>query len=436
MDFDEKLLELLPENLMDRGRITLESFLNPIKDLLNRRRFPDTPFQESQIDLLLRLLSSMDTDKDPSAFRVGEREGRVVSSILEQLSGGFNHGIGRSGQLSAPQPKAPGASLMQILADQVALDAIRSLGLTNINGALVTPLSTGMSLALVLSYFRKTFNVDSILYPRIDHISPHKAIEFVGLNHTQTPTQLVGDAVQMDLEGLEVALKLHNSCAVMITTSFFPPRESDPVKEVAKLCQEFNVPLVINNAYGIQSEKIMDKLRSGIDAGRVDAIVQSSDKNFLTPVGASIITSPKKEIIESISTIYAGRASATPVLQTLLALLLLGKSGYQNLRTEQKENHTYLMKRMTEIAGEVGQRVLDVENEVACAMTLDNLETNVIGAHLYNLRVTGPRTITKGQYGSCIDDYPHDYIVMNAAIGARKSDVLGATTKLYKELIG
>jgi O-phospho-L-seryl-tRNASec:L-selenocysteinyl-tRNA synthase len=293
-----------------------------------------------------------------------------------------------------------------------------------------------MSLALVLSYFRKTFNVDSILYPRIDHTSPHKAIEFVGLNHTQTPTQLVGDAVQMDLEGLEVALKLHNSCAVMITTSFFPPRESDPVKEVAKLCKEFNVPLVINNAYGIQSEKIMNQLRSGIDAGHVDAIVQSSDKNFLTPVGASIITSPKKEIIESVSAMYAGRASATPVLQTLLALLLLGKSGYQDLRTEQKENHTYLMKRMTEIAGEVGQRVLDIENEVACAMTLDNLEANVIGAHLYNLRVTGPRTITKGQYGSCIDDYPHDYIVMNAAIGARKSDVLGATTKLYKELSG
>ena len=91
---------------------------------------------------------------------------------------------------------------------------------------------------------------------------------------------------------------------------------------------------------------------------------------------------------------------------------------------------------MKEIAGKTGQRVLNVDNEVACAMTLDNLDTNVIGAHLYNLRVTGPRTVARGQFGSCIDDYPHDYIVMNAAIGSRKTDVLGATTKLYKELIG
>jgi O-phospho-L-seryl-tRNASec:L-selenocysteinyl-tRNA synthase len=436
LDLDEKLLELLPENMIERGRITLDSFLKPIKDLLHQRKLPDTPLKESQIDILLQLLSSMDTDKDPSAFRVGEREGRVVSSMLERLSGGFNHGIGRSGQLSAPQPKAPGASLMQILADQVALDAIRALGLSNVNGALVTPLSTGMSLALVLSHFKKEFNIDSILFPRIDHKSPKKAIEFVGLNDTPIPTQLVGDAVQLDSEGLEVALKLNNNCGVMITTSFFPPRESDPVKEVAKLCKEFDVPLVVNNAYGLQSEKLTKQIRSGIDAGRVDAIIQSSDKNFLTPVGASIIVSPNQDIIESISSMYPGRASATPVLQTLLALLLLGKSGYQKLRSEQRENHSYLVNRMKEIADKTGQRLLNVDNEVACAMTLDNLDTNVIGAHLYNLRVTGPRTVARGQFGSCIDDYPHDYIVMNAAIGSRKTDVLGATTKLYKELIG
>jgi O-phospho-L-seryl-tRNASec:L-selenocysteinyl-tRNA synthase len=238
----------------------------------------------------------------------------------------------------------------------------------------------------------------------------------------------------MDSESLEVALKLNKNSCVLITTTFFPPRESDPVKEVSKLCHEFETPLVINNAYGIQSEKVMNKLSSAIDAGRVDAIVQSSDKNFLTPIGSSIIASPNESFLDSVSSMYAGRASATPILQTLIALLLLGLNGYKTLQSEQQENHALLYTRLNEIADEFGQRVLDVENDIAHAITLDGLNAKEIGAHLYNLRVTGPRAVTKGENGSCYDDYPHDYLVMNSAIGAKKTDIIGATAKLYKEL--
>ncbi len=434
MDLERKLIDLIPENIADRGRITLDAFLSPLKDLINQSKFPDIALSELQIDLLIRLLSSMDTDKDPTASRVGEREGRIAGPLLERLSGGFNHGVGRSGQLTAPQPKAAGASLMQKLANNVALDAIRSLGLSNVHAGVVTPLSTGMSLALVCNYLRQQLGVDTIIYPRIDHTSPPTGIAFAGLRLVSIENRLVGDAVQMDIEAVKESVSNTQNCAILATTTFFPPRESDPPKELARFCKESDIPLVINNAYGIQSEEIMASIRAAIDAGRVDAIVQSSDKNFLSPVGASIIVTPLRSTIESISSGYAGRASAAPILQTLVSLLLLGLNGYQTLRKEQRANLALLQKLVKGVAESVGQRMLEVKNDIACAMTLDGLDAREIGAKIYNLRVTGPRAIPKGQYGSCINEYPHDYIVMNAAIGCRKSDIEGATAKLYKGL--
>jgi len=61
---------------------------------------------------------------------------------------------------------------------------------------------------------------------------------------------------------------------------------------------------------------------------------------------------------------------------------------------------------------------------------MDGLDVREVGARLYNARVTGPRAVKKGDYGSSTESYPHSYIVMNAAIGVRKEDVDTATTKL------
>ncbi len=318
-DIEKRLTDLIPKNMALRGRITIDALLAPVKDILNRQRFPDKPLTERQVELMFTLLSSMDTDKDPAAARVGEREGRTIAPLLDRLSTGFNHGIGRSGHLTAPQPKAAGASLMQQVTNHVALDAIRRLGLENVRAGIVAPLSTGMSIALILGALRRTLNIKEVLYPRIDHTSPRRAISFAGLQEIPVSTILEGDAVRVDLADLEKRLSKGNGAAVLATTTFFPPRESDPVKDIAKLCAESDTPLVINNAYGVQSETIMHSVRSAIDAGRVDAVVQSSDKNFLTPVGGSIIVSPDKEIIDSIAETYAGRATAAPIVQTLAA---------------------------------------------------------------------------------------------------------------------
>jgi O-phospho-L-seryl-tRNASec:L-selenocysteinyl-tRNA synthase len=436
LDIDEKLAELIPKRMTERGRITIDSLLAPIKDILNRRRFPEKSLADDQIELMFRLLSSMDTDKDPAAARVGEREARVASPYTSQLAAGFNHGIGRSGNVTAPQPKAPGASLMQQVANTVALDAIRSLGLPNVKGGVILPLATGMTIGLVLSALRSEYSFDTVLHPRLDHSSPIKGITLAGLDIVTTPTVLEGDAVRADMTKLEEEVSNRESCAILATTTFFPPRESDSIKEIARLCSDKDIPLVVNNAYGVQSEVVMARLQSAIDAGRVDAIVQSSDKNFLAPVGASITVSPNEELVERVAESYAGRASAAPVVQTLAALLALGRERYKALRVEQLENKLNLDTRLNEIAESIGQRVLKVDNPVASAMTLDGLDAKDLGGRLYNLRVTGPRAVPKGAFGSCIDDYPHSYLVMNAAIGASRSDVENATTKLFKEVSG
>lgn len=433
-DIYRRLRDIIPESMSRQGEIVLDSLLGPIKDILNRRRFPDGAFTESQVEMLFKLLSSMDSDKDSQAARVGEREGRTVSPLLDRLSAGFNHGIGRSGHLTAPQPKAVGATQMQIIANQVALDAIKRLGLPNVRAGFVAPLSTGMSIGLVLSALRRENGVRKVLYPRIDHTSPKRGIALAGLEEIMVGTILEDDGVQADLGMLESMISKKDDYALLATTTFFPPRESDPVKEMAKICQNHDIPFVINNAYGVQSSETMASISSAIDAGRVDAIVQSSDKNFMTPVGGSIIVTPDQKASEMIVETYAGRATAAPVVQTLAALLLLGREGYEGYREQQQTNLAILYERMTSICDKFGQRLLSVDNPVAYAMTMDGLDCAEIGARLYNRRVTGPRAVPKGSLGSCIDDYPHSYLVMNAAIGARQNDVETATVKLNKEL--
>lgn len=439
MDHDEidRILDkTIPESIGRRGRTTIDSLLAPVRDVLNRRIFPDRGLTDPQLELMIQILSSMDTDKDPDAARVGEREARVASPYVASLAADFNHGIGRSGQLSAPQPKAAGASLMQQVANSVALDAIRKLGLSNTKAGLVTPISTGMTISLILGALKRELGIKNVIYPRIDHISPKRGIALAGLDEVQIPTVIEDDAVRMDFGEFERSISKTKACAVLGTTTFFPPRESDPVKQIARFCSDHDIPFVINNAYGVQSQEIMMQIRSAIDAGRVDAIVQSSDKNFLAPVGGSIVVSPKSEVIEWTSDTYAGRASAAPVVQTLAALLSLGYEKYKELQKQQLENQVLLKDNLLNIAEKLGQRVLEVRNPVAFAITMDGLDVHDIGARLFNARVTGPRAVESGEYGSSTEDYPHSYIVMNAAIGVRKEDVETATTKLYKEASG
>ncbi len=435
--FEKKLKDLIqgtkiPDNMLERGQIVLEKWLKPIRNLLEQKKVPEEPWEDEQINFLLRLLSQMDTDKDSDAARVGEREARISTPLLNLYSAGFCHGIGRSGEIKAPQPKAPGGSLMYDLANNLARYSIRKFGLPNVKQALVVPMATGMSLSLCLAGLRPDWKGGNdqkrvVVVPRLDHTSIIKGIEFMGAIPKVIEGDIIGDAVRIPIEN--ISEKIDSDCfAILSFTSFFPPREADDIKEIAKLAQENDLVHIVINAYGVQSEEWMKLIRSGIDAGRVDAVVQSTDKNFLTPVGGSIICSPNEDVMENVSKAYAGRANASPIFQFLVSILSMGTNGYRNLIVKQKENKKYLESELKKVADNIGERLLDVFNPVAAALTLNSLKGKNItrlGGDLYNLRVTGPRVFDPNfkTYGMCNDDYPHAYIVMNSAIGATKKDI-------------
>lgn len=297
------------------------------RSLFINRRLPDSGWSDVQIQNLLFLFSILDTNNkslatgagdqgDDEEIRwcgVGEREGRVYSSLVAQRHFGLSHGMGRSGDITEPQPKAAGSSILVKLATLLCLDALRRGSGLNPKGpatnGILLPMCTGMSMALVLSSLRTVSSSSSsnkdkniVLWSRIDQKSCFKAITSAGLTCVVVPTKMDGDQVVTDIQAMETALEEYGDSvlAVITTTSCFAPRVPDSVDQVAKLCEKTNVNHVINNAYGLQCSKTTKLINRACVVGRVDAIVCSTDKNFLVPVGGAIVISPKKAVIEQV----------------------------------------------------------------------------------------------------------------------------------------
>jgi O-phospho-L-seryl-tRNASec:L-selenocysteinyl-tRNA synthase len=54
-------------------------------------------------------------------------------------------------------------------------------------------------------------------------------------------------------------------------------------------------------------------------------MISSTDKNFMVPVGGSVIYAPKKkDLVDKINKFYPGRASLSPILDLFLTFLQLG----------------------------------------------------------------------------------------------------------------
>ncbi|MBY8988432.1 MAG: O-phosphoseryl-tRNA(Sec) selenium transferase [Candidatus Lokiarchaeota archaeon] len=432
----------IPENMLNRGQLVLNNFLKPIQNLFEQKSVPKNAWSDDQIEFLLKTLSNMDTDKDDKASRVGEREARITSSLQLKTSAGFCHGIGRSGFLTAPQPKAPGGSIMYELSNYLALNFLKKFGLPNTKKAIVVPLCTGMSLALCLGALKPDWNNQNlaskrtVIVPQIDHNALIKAFDLIGVKRKVVKGKKFGDAVRIPIEDIEESLD--DDCfAIISLTSFFPPREHDDIKEISKFAKKHDLVHIVINAYGVQSPEWMKLIRIGIDAGRIDAIIQSTDKNVLTPVGGAIIASPIEEVITKISQAYAGRASATPVVNFLISMLSLGIEGYQQLLEEQQKNRKLLENKLQEVAKKIGEKIFNVFNPVAVAMSLNNLKKEqlfALGGALYNLRVTGPRVYNPEEsiFGTCCANYSTPYIVINAAIGVTSLDIISAVERFEK----
>lgn len=65
--------------------------------------------------------------------------------------------------------------------------------------------------------------------------------------------------------------------------------------------------------------------------GRVDAVVQSTDKNFMVPVGGAIVAAPKSRpaLVAAVNANYPGRASMSAHLDLLVTLLYWGAEGWR-----------------------------------------------------------------------------------------------------------
>jgi O-phospho-L-seryl-tRNASec:L-selenocysteinyl-tRNA synthase len=169
--------------------------------------------------------------------------------------------------------------------------------------------------------------------------------------------------------------------------------------------------------------------------GRVDVYVQSTDKNFMVPVGGSIIAGFNESFISKIGQCYPGRASSSPILDLFITLLSIGSEKYIAFVRERKELHAKLRDGMASVASKFGLRVLDTPgNSISVAMTLPPDQSTELGSKLFLRCVSGTRVVTGKAssningikfegWGAHTDSYPGSYLTAAATIGMKESDI-------------
>ena len=142
---------------------------------------PIDGWSEIEIERLLQKFSDMDSNNFPNNCGVGEREGRVYSNLVCRKTWNLAHGVGRSGDLREPQPKAAGSSMIVSLTNSLVVDWLRFSGARSIKEAFVAPVSTGMAMVLCLLTLRlKRPHAKYVVWSRIDQKSCFKAIITAG----------------------------------------------------------------------------------------------------------------------------------------------------------------------------------------------------------------------------------------------------------------
>ena len=102
-----------------------------------------------------------------------------------------------------------------------------------------------------------------------------------------------------------------------------------------------------------------------------------------------------------------------------------------------KQNRKLLEEKLKIVAEKNYEKIFDVFNPVAVAMSWNNVKREkllALGGALYNLRVTGPRVYNPEEkiFGTCCADFTTPYIVLNAAIGVNSNDIISAVERFEK----
>ena len=398
----------------------------------------------------------MDSNNGPHHIGIGEREGKIVSGMVHARNFGLIHGIGRSGNISDLQPKAVGSSLLNRLTNAMTKNLLTSIGMSFVKDLLILPFATGMSLTLSFLTLRLQKPLAKyIIWSRIDQKTCLKCIITSGYTPIIINPIQEGDELKTDVEGINKAIqeyKEENILCIFTTTSCFAPRGYDDVVSVAKICKEKNLFHVVNNAYGIYCTKCSELLTEGNQKGKIDLIVSSTDKNFMVPVGGSLVYSGSSELIEKVKKNYPGRASMSPILDLFISFLQMGKKHYKFLMKDRKEKYEALKKEMKAIAEKYGERILEIKgNRISLAMTIGNIcksdqkkDITELGAMFFNRQISGVRAISKSEetevagykfknYGSSSDNYTNlPYFTFASAIGITEEEVKGFTEKFPK----
>lgn len=221
-------------------------------------------------------------------------------------------------------------------------------------------------------------------------------------------------------------------------TSCFAPRAADNAVALAELAAEFDIPHLINNAYGITSSYSVHLVEQACRRGRVDLYVQSTDKNFMVPVGGAIVASPKAAVVADLAQMYPGRASSSQSLDLLMTLLEMGSKGYRQLMDERKSNWEYLKEQLRAL-GERKPQLSVIEskgNKISFAIALDLPDDQVtaIGSKLFTRHVMGARVVARRtaavvegisfeSWGNHTDEPMPAYLTVAAAIGMKREEV-------------
>ena len=443
------------------GKELMSSHENIFQNILNTRSIPDEPLNQNTINYILNYISNMDSNNGPYHIGIGEREGRIISNLVNQRNYGLVHGIGRSGNISDLQPKACGSSLLVQLTNSLLKNLLKSIGMSFIKDIIILPFATGM--ALTLSYLTLRLlkpKAKYIIWSRIDQKTCLKCIitsGFEPLIINPIPNKKNDYEIETDIEQIKAVIDkygIDNILCITSTTSCFAPRCYDNIEEISKICYEKKIFHVINNAYGIYCTKIIDLLNKADKIGDISLIVSSTDKNFMVPVGGSFIYSSNEDLVQKIKKNYPGRASIRPIIDLFITFLEMGKNKYKALIKERKEKYDILIKKMEKVAIKFGEKIIAMNgNKISILFTLKNIveksgnkDAKEIGSMCFNRQISGVRIITssKGEkkniagydflnYGSSCDDYKYlPYMTFSCAIGIKDEEIDGFVNKIDK----
>lgn len=131
----------------------------------------------------------------------------MYSDLVRERNFSLSHGIGRSGDVNAIQPKAIGSSLIVQLTKFLVLHSFKIMGLNCIKDALVLPLATGMSLSLTLLTLKAEYpDKEYVIFSRIDQKTCLKAIKTANLEPIIVEPVEEGEELTTDIEHIEKIL--------------------------------------------------------------------------------------------------------------------------------------------------------------------------------------------------------------------------------------